>query len=497
MDDDIYSLHGVASAHSDSGYASTASHGTHSSARQRTRSSTRSTAPAPTVAPTLNARLDRLTRNMASLAHRTPADAGATIGITRKTITRAPAHPTTPRAPLHRATLQEEHVPPPIKRRRTLPLRSAESQHVGTDSLDRGGALQGGEDAPVRLAQIRSPRSGHVRTVARAADEALPVVDTVSGRMLLASFMRDAPSPEQARLKTPDTIFGQRVADFAHLPSALATLPPPDSALDISSLPRFSPATPMHPSSPTSESYSPPSPGADFWKRRPQDQSLHLQAPSLQKQLEGHARYAALLARSAAAQLAPAPPPPATGSAPRGSHPGMPAPLEDGQNRPTGPAASSASPDPPAPAPAPAPVPAPAPASSVCAPALLRTSSREASSSSFSALSASSLPVPHAGADDDEAQPPERAGRALAAPPARTTTARLRSDSAGAAQTSRAADGGAGPSGCVRGALGTARALGGVGVRMVEEEEKEEEKKWREDDGGFEIWEDEDEVEEV
>lgn len=220
MDDDLRTLHGVASIHSDSGYASTSSHrtgppsmcppprrppslmvrlcspaaqhqpGSHPGARH---------APRPTATASLNARLDRLTRDMASLANSSPQTAGASLGITRKTIT---CHPTaasetssrTPRVRRKRATddgdKQDEgrSDQPPAKRRRSLPPRLTLKSLSASDDASAGHAARS-EPAPVLLTRVRSPRSGVVRTITRPAAQPLTSVETGEGTMELPSFM--------------------------------------------------------------------------------------------------------------------------------------------------------------------------------------------------------------------------------------------------------------------------------------------------------------------
>ncbi|BGP48917.1 hypothetical protein JCM10450v2_004796 [Rhodotorula kratochvilovae] len=241
MDSDLHSLNGVTSAHSDSGYASTVSHG----------STPRATAAASTAAPSLNARLDRLTRTMGSLADRLPADAGASIGITRKTITRDPSRASEGRAVVgrvrreHRDDPQEDQpAQPPLKRRRTLPPRSVASQSFRLGSYEGENAREDDEEAPVRLTQVRSPRSGQLRTVACAAIEPVTSVDTCDGPMQLPSFMRDGPhnayppvsySPPPDwllhRLSAPSRAYDREPAP----PPPFSATAPPDPLSDASS----------------------------------------------------------------------------------------------------------------------------------------------------------------------------------------------------------------------------------------------------------------------
>ncbi|GAA5900162.1 hypothetical protein JCM8208_002035 [Rhodotorula glutinis] len=208
MDHDIDTLHGIASAHSDSGYASTQ----YSAQPLGPADAPRHPGPA-----SLNSRLDRLTRQMSSLAHSSPQDAGASIGITRKTIARtvhsaseASTRATRPR----RRRLDEQegddaHEQPMAKRRRSLPPRLT----LRPSSTGEGSAVghtASGYSAPVVLNRVVSPRSGATRIVTGATAQP-HYVETLEGTMQIPSFLREQQDPPQLPASPPPDWLSSRL----------------------------------------------------------------------------------------------------------------------------------------------------------------------------------------------------------------------------------------------------------------------------------------------
>ncbi|TNY20704.1 hypothetical protein DMC30DRAFT_446846 [Rhodotorula diobovata] len=361
MDDDLRTLHGVASIHSDSGYASTSSHpqhqpGSHQGARH---------APRPTATASLNARLDRLTRDMASLANSSPQTAGASLGITRKTIMRHPTAASEASSRTPREHRVEQYSPPPswLLHRLSAPSRAHDLEPAPAaprldsfappdryDASPLGGASLDQHAAYAYPLSPLYPSSTHVpffgdptplpfSTSGRLAPPA-PIVSPPPSPsrtqvpLYEAQLARDIPlfrstTPEHrfhppiaassfshphalathhetpvARHATPDTIFGQ---PFAELASVYGDARAPLSGYFPSSPPHsmaFDSFTPR-PSSPECDGlydrFGVPVQPASFWQPGPHPPALHAPTPT-----PGRARYAAILERSAAQQLQPA-----------------------------------------------------------------------------------------------------------------------------------------------------------------------------------------------
>ncbi|GAA6032641.1 hypothetical protein JCM8097_004857 [Rhodosporidiobolus ruineniae] len=208
MDDDVASLHGVASHPSDSGYASSTSR-PHLRTSKRTARTTRSTASASVATNTgLNARFDQLSREMAAVADASSNDPGRSLGIKRKRIVpkRVELGGIEGRA---QPEVEVDVAPPPPKRRRTLPPsrqpRNQLSIRTEEDEEDELGENQEQEN-PVSLRTVVSPHSGKRRTVAVEAGGAMrdPVLDTSDPPMSLPPFMLGHQSKSiQARRFSP------------------------------------------------------------------------------------------------------------------------------------------------------------------------------------------------------------------------------------------------------------------------------------------------------
>ncbi|GAA5931287.1 hypothetical protein JCM3775_004983 [Rhodotorula graminis] len=244
MEHDLDTLHGVASAHSDSGYASTQ----YSAQPLGPADAPRHPGPA-----SLNSRLDRLTRQMSSLAHSTPRDAGSSIGITRKTIPRtvhSASEASTRPTRVRRRQVEEEqdedaHEQPHAKRRRSLPPRlTLRPGSIGERAA--GNDAASGYPAPVVLNRVVSHRSGATRIVTRST--APPhSVETLEGTMQIPSFLREQPdSPRLPASPPPDWLSSRLLASSRahdasqappHAPLSTSTdrldLFPPDLVRDV------------------------------------------------------------------------------------------------------------------------------------------------------------------------------------------------------------------------------------------------------------------------
>ncbi|GAA5844418.1 hypothetical protein JCM9279_006294 [Rhodotorula babjevae] len=210
MDHDLDTLHGIASAPSDSGYASTQYSAQHPGA---------SDAPRHPGPASLNSRLDRLTRQMSSLANSSPYDAGASIGITRKTIARtvysaSEASTRASRARRRRVEEQEDdeaHEQPPAKRRRSLPPRLT-LRKSSTGEGAAGGDVASGYSAQVLLERVVSPRSGATRIVTSSTAQP-SFVETLEGTMQIPSFLREQQdSPQLPASPPPDWLSSRLLA---------------------------------------------------------------------------------------------------------------------------------------------------------------------------------------------------------------------------------------------------------------------------------------------
>jgi len=139
---------------------------------------------------------------MGSLAHSSHRDAGASIGITRKTIARTvhSASEASTRASRVRCRRVEEqddedaHEQPHAKRRRSLPPRlTLRSGSTGEGTA--GGDAASGYSAPVVLNRVVSPRSGATRVVTSSTAQPHSV-ETLEGTMQIPSFLLE----QQVRL---------------------------------------------------------------------------------------------------------------------------------------------------------------------------------------------------------------------------------------------------------------------------------------------------------
>ncbi|GAA5896313.1 hypothetical protein JCM6882_000980 [Rhodosporidiobolus microsporus] len=203
MDDDVASLHGVVA--SDSGYTTSSASRPHACRKSRSHSTAKSsTSTAATSTGSLNARLDRLSREMEEVAEATSngstEGAGRSLGIKRKKIAHRPSErvelggieglsASSGRAkqvdeekslPKRRRSLGPRQ--PPARRRRSKSHETLEDEEQAED-----------DDPPIWLSRIISPHSGQKRTVAVAREET-ELKDTPSylgAPMEMPSFMRE------------------------------------------------------------------------------------------------------------------------------------------------------------------------------------------------------------------------------------------------------------------------------------------------------------------
>ncbi|BGP16941.1 hypothetical protein JCM10213v2_004949 [Rhodosporidiobolus nylandii] len=269
MADDVASLHGVAS---DSGYASSASRPLRRG-QKRARSALRSNAPdSGPFNGSLNARFDRLNREMEEVAEAPKASgAGRSLGIRRKRIVPKPAARVEMggiEGKAARASEVEMEETPQPKRRRSLGPTMPPSKR--TAPVEGGAQASDEEDEPeeppIWLKRVVSPHSGKQRTVAlEPADEQLQETPSYLGEpMKVPSFMRDkaAASPDR-QLFSPQPAWISR-----YLASTPAPSPPPPHPSHPQVAPPYLPHAPSPSSSlpfaPSDEQYfePPPSPTA-------------------------------------------------------------------------------------------------------------------------------------------------------------------------------------------------------------------------------------------
>ncbi|GAA5854052.1 hypothetical protein JCM8547_008207 [Rhodosporidiobolus lusitaniae] len=196
MDDDVASLHGVASLPSDSGFSSSGSL-TH----RKRRTSKRSTTSSSTATGSLNARLDRLSREMEKVAEATchePNDgAGRSLGIKRKSIARRLSTRNELGDVEGKATSvggKDFEAPSPPKRRRSLVPTTApkrRSRSMTSQGEAEGAHLEENEEH-ILLRKVVSPSSGKKRTVAVESSEEQAfgkVQPGLAAEMEMPSFM--------------------------------------------------------------------------------------------------------------------------------------------------------------------------------------------------------------------------------------------------------------------------------------------------------------------
>lgn len=224
MDDDLATLHVVVSAHSDSGYASSA-HCTSTlppprlmkvhrhfspcaavagpSTRSRAGTiSHRSRSTTRTGLSSLNLRLDHLTQDLDEVAgainSSSSAEAGRSLGVRRKTIQSKPERPEMNavhgRPVNKRAPATAPLVPPSKRRRMTLAPIIPSQTFSRDDALEN--ELPDAADSPSLLLDRRfSPESGRMRTIACEVNDLPVAVQTSQGLLRLPSFLR----PQEVR----------------------------------------------------------------------------------------------------------------------------------------------------------------------------------------------------------------------------------------------------------------------------------------------------------
>ncbi|BGP25297.1 proteophosphoglycan ppg4 [Rhodotorula toruloides] len=149
----------------------------------------------------LNLRLDNLTQDLNEVAgaiqSASSAEAGRSLGVTRKTIKRKPERPEMNAVhgrPVNKRAPTPPLVPPSKRRRMTLAPIAPSRPSSRDDTLD-----DGAPDKPaapsVLLDRRRSPESGRMRTIAREANDFPATVQTSQGLLQLPSFMRSQEAP--------------------------------------------------------------------------------------------------------------------------------------------------------------------------------------------------------------------------------------------------------------------------------------------------------------
>ncbi|GAA6003009.1 hypothetical protein JCM10207_001942 [Rhodosporidiobolus poonsookiae] len=192
--------------------------------------------------------------------------AGRSIGITRKRIVPRPGTPAELRGVEGRAVSkrrleQEEKVPTPLKRRRSLPPERAQNDE---HQLQHEEEAQ--DDPPVWLQRVLSPRSGKRRTIAVDHDGASsfkPPVSGVGASMQLPPFMLEeqsaaAPAPSRQYTPKPDWM-ARYLAPTPALPSFQPPAKPADPSLRSPSLSPIS-SLPLPPFDDEQLHEAPPSP---------------------------------------------------------------------------------------------------------------------------------------------------------------------------------------------------------------------------------------------
>ncbi|GAA5971078.1 hypothetical protein JCM11641_004134 [Rhodosporidiobolus odoratus] len=262
MDDDVMSLHGVAS---DSGYAS-------STFRSRESRSNRSHATVTSSRSTgsLNARFDRLSREMEQVAGASrdgsAEGAGRSLGIRRKSIMPGKVRRPELGGIEERASWARQPDEEKTPKKRRYSLLPAQAQRWRNHSNERRGTSTkvGATDAqpPVRLKKVLSPHSGKSRTVVVERDS--PALDDhpsyLATSMELPSFMREEQPdlPAAKRSYTPQPEWMSR-----YLTNTPANLTPPARPTSIAYPQPYSPSPQSSLPLPPFEEhhyYAPPSP---------------------------------------------------------------------------------------------------------------------------------------------------------------------------------------------------------------------------------------------